>query len=109
MTSATETLEPVTRPDGRLYRPRKIMGYPVADADDFVAGIMILGTHDAARAQPLADYCAALWTDWGSVAADPETGWWREGYENGQLRWVRDETRGRAGVWFHQIKERSDD
>lgn len=108
MTSATETPEPVTRPDGRLYRPRKIMGYPVADADDFVAGIMILGTNDPGRAQQLADHCAALWTDWGSMAADPEPGWFREGYESGQLRWIRDEKRGRAGVLFHQIKEHAD-
>lgn len=99
------TLESITRPDGRVYRPRKIAGYPVADADDLISGVCILGTHDMAVAQPLADECAAYWVETGYVAAGPETGWFREGYENGRPMWQRDEVRGRAGVMFHEVRE----
>jgi hypothetical protein len=100
-------LVPVTRPDGRVYRPRKVIAYPVADADEMTSGVMVLGTHDIERARVLADQCAAAWADGGYVAAEPVTGWFREGYESGRPMWLQDETRGRAGVWFREITERT--
>lgn len=102
-----DQLVPVTRPDGRVYRPRKIIAYPVADADEMTSGVMVLGTHDTERARVLADRCAAAWVDGGYVAAEPETGWFREGYEAGRLMWLRDEEKGRAGVWWRSIVERT--
>jgi hypothetical protein len=99
--------EPVERPNGKLYRPRKVMAYAIADEDGITSGVMVLGTHDTARAQKLADECAALWVERGYVARDPEPGWYREGFECGELRWLRDEERGRAGVCFRKIVEAS--
>jgi hypothetical protein len=97
----------LTRPDGRLYRPRKVTGYAVNDDDEIVCGIMILGTHDAGRAQPLADKCAVMWAGNGFVATCPVTGWWRDGFQGGRRCWVDDPVQGRAGVWFREITEQS--
>lgn len=101
--------EVIMRPDGKPYRPRKVVAWPVADADEMTSGVMVLGTHDIERARKLADECAAAWAGGGCVAIEPETGWFREGYESGRLMWLRDEVRGRAGVWFRfrEIAERS--
>jgi hypothetical protein len=104
-TESAQALEVITRPNGKPYRPRKIMAYPVADADDMASGVMVLGTHDVERARKLADRCAAAWVDGGYVAAEPQTGWFREGYEAGRPMWLRDEKRGRAGVYFREIVE----
>jgi hypothetical protein len=100
--------EAIARPDGRLYRPRKVAGYAVNDEDGLVCGIMILGTHDVDRAKLLADSSAASWVDYGHVAAHPVTGWWRDGFSGGRRCWVDDPVSGRAGVWFREIVERSD-
>ena len=102
---AMTALEPVTRPDGRIYRPTKIAAYAVADEDDLLSGVAVLGTHDMAVAQRLADQYAAWQLGSGSVALEPETGWFREGYSNGQPMWIRDPVKGRAGVMFHEIRE----
>ena len=99
------TGEVIMRPNGKPYRPRKVIGWPVADADEMTSGVMVLGTHDIERARKLADDCAAAWVDGGYIAAEPETGWFREGYEHGRPMWLRDEVRGRAGVWFREIVE----
>jgi hypothetical protein len=108
---STETalaVEVITRPNGKPYRPRKVAAYPVANDDDMTSGVMVLGTHDIERARKLADRCAAAWVDGGYVAAEPETGWFREGYEAGRPMWLRDEKRGRAGVYFREIVERGE-
>lgn len=105
MTDMTE-LAPVERPNGKLYRPRKIACYPVADANEITAGVCILGTHDLAVAQPLADASVACWIESGYIAIEPETGWFREGYESGRPMWVRDEVRGRAGIMFREVAEK---
>lgn len=99
--------EPVTRPNGKLYRPRKVTGHAVANEDDEVTAIIVLGTHDITRAQALANQCAAAWVDGGYVAVDPITGWFRNGYEYGCRAWVDDPGHGRAGVWFRKIVEAS--
>ncbi len=98
-------LEPVQRPDGRMYRPRKVIAYPVADADEMTSGVVVLGTHDVERARKLADSCAAAWVDAGYVVAEPEVWWFREGFDAGRPMWLRDEVKGRAGVMFHEIVE----
>jgi hypothetical protein len=103
---AMADLPVIQRPDGSLYRPRQVTAHAVCDDDEFLSGVMILGTHDVPRAQRFADrYAAHL--EAGYTAADPVTGWWRDGFEGGQRRWVTDEKRGRAGVWFRQIAERT--
>ena len=97
--------EIIIRPNGRLYRPRKVVGNAVSDEDGFVTGIVVLGTHDVERAKKLADSCAAGWAGCGFVAARPEMGWFRLGFEAGELVWLTDETQGRAGVMFREITE----
>lgn len=101
--------EPIQRPNGKLYRPRKIIAHAVADEDGATSGVIVLGTHDIERARKLADECAAAWVASGYVATSPDRGWFREGFEGGELRWLRDEERGRAGVCFREIVEAGDD
>jgi hypothetical protein len=99
----------VTRPDGRTYRSRKVIAYAVVDGDEFLCGVTVLGTHDAAQAKPLADSYATWQLGAGYAAADPVTGWWRLGFETGGLRWLDDPVKGRAGVWFRRVVEASQD
>ena len=102
----TAELVPVRRPNGQLYRPRKMVAYQVPDEDDIISAVLVLGTHDIARAQALADQVAARYADSGCIAADPVAGWWRDGFEGGRRCWVKDDRRGRAGVMFREIVER---
>jgi hypothetical protein len=99
-------LLPITRPDGRVYCPRKVIACAVGDEDGILAGVVVLGIHDVERAAKLAqDY-----VDWqlgeGYAPAQPECGWYRDAFEGGERRWIRDEVRGRAGVMFREIVER---
>jgi hypothetical protein len=100
-------LESVTRPDGRVYRPTKIAAYAVVDEDDLLSGVAVLGTHDMTVAQRMADDYATWQLGSGSVALDPETGWFREGLSHGRRMWMRDPVTGRAGVMFHGTREAS--
>ena len=102
------TGDTATRPDGRLYKSRKVIAHTVVDDDEIVCGVMVLGTHDVARAKPLADWIAADTTGRGFVAVDPVAGWWRDGFEGGRRRWVDDPKGGRAGIWFREIVESSE-
>lgn len=99
----------VTRPDGRVYRSRKVTANAVSDDCDDITGVMVLGTHDTGRAQKLADEYVAWQVDNGQVAVGPVAGWWRDGFEGGRRTWVADEKHGRAGIWFREIVERSDE
>ena len=92
--------EAITRPNGKPYRPRKVTGHAVADEDDMVVAVVVLGTHDVERARPLAEDCVRAWVDGSYTAVNPVTGWWRDGFDMGQRCWVADPVRGRAGVWF---------
>lgn len=98
------TSEAIKRPNGKTYRPRRVLAYPVGEDGE---GVVVLGTHDLARAQALADEVARSVAGSGFVAADPWRGWWRDGFECGERRWVSDEERGRAGVLFREIVEAS--
>lgn len=98
----TKTLEPVERPNGKLYRPRKTVAYVVGEEDE---GVIVLGTHYGERAQAMADTMAGYVAGSGFVAADWVNGWYREGFEGGERRWVTDEVHGRAGVYFREIVE----
>ena len=97
--------EVIERPNGKPYRPRRVTANAVTDEDDLLSGVIVLGTHDPGRAQPLADGYAVWQLGSGHVAADPVTGWWRNGYSSGCLCWISDEEHGRAGVWFREIVE----
>lgn len=101
------TGDTVKRPDGRIYKSRKVVGHIVGDEDEIPCAVLVLGTHDIARAQPLADRVARMYTEPGCVAARPETGWWRDSIRDGRPWWVEDDKRGRAGVMFRKIEEAS--
>ena len=95
-------LEPIERPDGRTYRPRKIIAWSWENdtVHDSSAGVVVLGTHDVGRARMLADSCVKSWFGGELSAVEPEPGWYRLAYERGEPMWTEDERRGRAGVWF---------
>jgi len=98
----TTELAPVERPDGRLYRPRKVAAYAWENdtVHDWSAGAVVLGTHDVEAAQALADSAVKAWFGGELSAVEPELGWWRSSYFYGDPTWVDDPVHGRAGVWF---------
>jgi hypothetical protein len=99
-----ESLEPVARPDGRLYRPRKVSVSFVFD-DDEESGVMVLGMHDVPRAKTLAEDFARCHIGAGTIAIKAVTGWWRDGFQGGRRTWIADEDHGRAGVLFRELAE----
>ena len=99
--------EVITRPNGKPYRPRKVSCHAVADEWDDVVAVLVLGTHDAEAARPLAEDCVRLWAGSDCTAVRPSTGWWREAIRDGQRWWTDDEARGRAGVRF-EVAERGE-
>ena len=104
-TPRSESREVITRPNGKPYRPRKVIAAAVTDPDDMLCGVMVLGTHDYHRAKPMADDYAVWQLGRGHVATDWVTGWWRDGFRNGCRCWVDDPEDGRAGVWFREVVE----
>ncbi len=103
--SETEVVESITRPDGRVYRPRKVIAYAFASEDDWITGVVVLGTQDVTRARALADRLVLSELGRGYAAVDPETGWWHDGFQGGERIWIHDPVRGRAGVMFRDIVE----
>jgi len=95
----------ITRPNGKPCQPRCISANAVSDEDDWLSGVIVLGTHDVSRAQPLADQYASWQVGGTFKAARPLAGWYRDGFESGERRWITDEEHGRAGVWFREITE----
>ena len=98
--------EIITRPDGRIYRPRKVVAHAISDRyDDDLIGVVVLGTHDILRARALADEYVAWQIGSEFTAVTHHTGWWRDGFEYGHRVWVSDPVKGRAGVMFQEIVE----
>ncbi len=107
MTSPEPTPKPppIVRPNGKLYKPTKVIAYAWDNRDvtDDECGIVVLGTHDVDRARRLAE--SAL--DWPLglgmpyyIATKADIGWFRQGYNSWGPAWISDEVRGRAGVMF---------
>lgn len=91
-------LPTIVRPDGRVYRPRKL-AVEVWESD-YECGAVVFGTNDPTVAQPLATDAIRREFDNQMIAALPRVGWWRDGYEAAERRWIQDDVRGRAGVYF---------
>ena len=93
----------LVRPNGRIYRPRKVVGYAWENPDDlssdFISGVIVLGTHDVERARTLACSLGRYWFGLDH-AIRPHVGWFRDGFEYGVRCWVDDPVTGRAGVMF---------
>jgi len=101
MTTHTAGLPPITRPNGKTYRPRKLIAQAVADCDgEDLAGVVVFGTHDAGRAKRLADRYVALYGDADMEAVNPDRVWWRDTFSWGSRRYEDDDRHGRAGVRF---------
>ena len=64
--------EVIARPNGKPYRPRRVVAYGVGEDAE---GVVVLGTHDLARAQALADELARRVAGSGFIAVDPWRGW----------------------------------
>jgi hypothetical protein len=101
-------LAAVPRPNGKLYRPRKLSAHAVTDYHgDDLDGVVVFGSHEWTEAvQKLADDYVAWQVDRGYAAAAPRRVWWRDGYDMGVRRWIDDPVRGRAGMVF-EIVERA--
>jgi hypothetical protein len=101
-----DVLPPVERPNGKMYRPKKIVARLLDDRNgDRDSMVLVTGTHDIEFATTLA---SGLVSDWIGKEYRPVysgCGWWRDGMENGEQCWVDDDVRGSAGVMFGRIEE----
>jgi hypothetical protein len=99
----TPGLEPVVRPNGKLYRPRRLRA--IYYEDDFYSryGVLVLGTHAQPVALELAAGEARYRVEGGVLDAVPEEGWWRDGFECGERAWIWDDVHGAAGLRFEII------
>ena len=93
----------LTRPDGRLYRPRTsaLLTVPWTNAGQstpYAEGVIVIGTHDLVRAQHFADADCRTW--YGVSATEPRLDWVRRGYGKLGDDWIADEVRGRPAIWF---------
>lgn len=95
-----ETLPVITRPNGKPYRPRRVVAETFLDMDEAVAGVVVFGTHNVVRARLLAEHLIRYETDTAITDCTVELVWWRDGFESGFRRFVDDADRGRAGVKF---------
>lgn len=90
-------LLPIMRPNGKVYRPRKIRTESWDNEED--TGVIVLGTHDVERAHLLAvEGCRYFFGC--QYAINPDVDWFRQGYQYGDPMWFRDDVRGSAGVMF---------
>lgn len=98
----TATLEPVVRPNGKTYQPRKVVTWRW-DNDGYFnndMGCVVIGTHDLDLATAEAASAIRFWFDADLVPTKPAAGWFRCGYDASGPAWIRDEAHGRAGVMF---------
>lgn len=93
-------LTPVVRPNGKLYRPRKLRAIYFENDHLGRYGVLVLGTHTQSVGLPLAGAEARYRVEGGVLDAIPEEGWWRDGFECGERAWVWDEVHGAAGLRF---------
>lgn len=97
---------PVHRPDGRLYRPRKLpTAMLLGDQDECVVGVCVMRTHSVETARALAlealrQYDSA--EPWTVTLDHLAWGRWRPDGPEGERAWERDETgrTGQAAVFF---------
>jgi len=92
---------PITRPNGKVYRPRKVMCHALSNEDTgTLTAVIVLGTHDVDAARELASRVGPYWADEDVKLGGAEVSWWRKGYCWGALCWLEDDVRGAAGVRF---------
>ena len=95
----------ITRPNGKVYKPRKAPRAQLVDNIDALgpyAWVFVLGTHDVELAHRLAEPVAAA----EGMRADRESAeqtWMRLAMRNGDPVYDRDPVRGAATVTFGVI------
>jgi hypothetical protein len=101
---ATIDVTPILRPNGKVYRARAaVRAHSWENLDTFSGdeqGLLVLGTHDLERAQNFANEMVAYWYGSNFPATLLSQGWFRLGYQYGDIRWVADELTGRPGFSF---------
>lgn len=95
----------IIRPNGKPYRPRKIVVQAWENDDtgsEWEGGAVVLGTHDVERARPLAADLIRRVFDSRLQPVRPGLRWTRLGFDGArsEMVWIEDEERGRAAVWF---------
>lgn len=105
----------IKRPNGSIYRPRKIRAQMLGDEDE-TTGVVVLGTHDLADARVRAQVAVSELNsnsdyEFFILPSDPgKRVWYRQKlwgfYENQPLYgYETDEEHGAAGVEFEVITE----
>lgn len=97
----SQRLPVIIRPNGKPYRPRAVKVHAWGNDDTWESrhGAVVLGTDDIDRARSLAEASCLAWYGTPYVIRS-EVAWFRQGYETGELVWLRDDVRGAAGVMF---------
>ncbi|HEY6493279.1 MAG TPA: hypothetical protein VIZ43_08405 [Trebonia sp.] len=93
-------LPAIERPNGKPYRPKRVMGRLLNEATDEPTLILVTGTHDTDRAAEFARELAAYWLGSDVEPVAPMRGWWRQSIRRGDEYWTDDDVRGAAGVIF---------
>ncbi len=102
---------PIKRPNGILYRPRKLIAVPLGDEDE-TTGVVVFGTHDVSVARGWAEHeLTALSKEFHRaevkyrVESEGERVWLAQHLSHFEDRtpyyvYRKDPERGRAGVEF---------
>jgi hypothetical protein len=93
-------VNPITRPNGKIYQPRLIRAYVTYTGYPEDDGVIVLGTHDPDEALPYAQRALDYSPLSGCYPAKCSNGWWRSTIRNHEPFWEWDEVRGAAGVCF---------
>ncbi len=98
-----DRIPPITRPNGKPYQPRRVVGFTLDDDDTGgVTGLIVFGTHDHERAKRLADgLCYRYAADGDAVG--PTSVWWRDMFSRGRREFESDDEHGRPGVHFEVV------
>lgn len=104
--SGPKTAAEFTRPNGKTYRPRKAElqthAWENTDGYDDSCGVIVFGTLNPDKAREPAIQACRYWYGMAAVE-NPEPGWYRRGFQNGQRMWISDGDRGRPGVMFEAV------
>jgi hypothetical protein len=100
-------LLPIVRPNGKVYRPRKIREIYFENDYGRRNDVFVLGTHDLIGAVEPAAVEARYRIGHSEFLFDAvgEIGWWREMVQRGERVVIYDDVRGAAGIRF-EVEER---
>lgn len=98
------SFNPVQRPNGKWYRPRKRARAELLQAaNDEVEWVLVIRTDDYEEARMLAIQEVQAY-DGGYTADNPKFGWWRLGIYCGNWEWQEDNVRGAPGYRFDVVE-----